>query len=438
MVPYVNSSGHQNHIIGDAPCIADFWSDRRIRAVENSQETVSKSDTGARTPVSGAWPRPGNTTQGVRGHRGRSHEPRCGICLCVFEDTLPALGKLPPGTLERIVLSHLGAARPEVLAGPHTGVDCAIVRCGPARVMAATSDPVSLIPGLGAEDSARLSCHLLASDLWTSGIPPGYALIDLNLPPRMSDDELERYWTAMSDEWAKLEVAVIGGHTGRYAGCDYSIIGAGTLIGFGDEGRTVGPPYVAPGDRVLVTKGCAIEATLVAARAFPERLARHLDPEGVARARGSIEQASVVADCRAALRVGVRDRGVSALHDATEGGVVGGLVELARASGHDLRVELARIPITAEARAACAMFEIDPYNTLSEGALIVAVRPTHADAVARALAEDGIVSAEIGEVMRGHGLLWLTEPSGKVRKLMDVPTDPYWAAYDRAVREEWR
>jgi len=99
------------------------------------------------------------------------------------------------------------------------------------------------------------------------------------------------------------------------------------------------------------------------------------------RARLMLAHVSVVADCRAALLVGVRDRGVAAMHDATEGGVLGGLVELARACRHDLRVTRSAIPVCDEARAACALFGIDPYWTLSEGTLIVLARQAHAAAV---------------------------------------------------------
>jgi hydrogenase maturation factor len=194
---------------------------------------------------------------------------------------------------------------------------------------------------------------------------------------------------------------------------------------------------VRPGDRLIVTRDCAVEATAIAARLAPKRLAERLDPEQMERARRMLEQVSVVADCRAALRVGVRDRGVSALHDATEGGVIGGLIELVRACGHDARVERAKIPISSEARAACAMFEVDPYVTLSEGTLIVAARPDRSAAVIAALAEDDVPAAEVGEVLRGNGTLWLTEPDGAVTRHVDPPPDPYWPAYERAVREHW-
>jgi hydrogenase maturation factor len=358
------------------------------------------------------------------------------------------LGKLPPGGFDRLIAPHLGAARPEVLVGPRAGTDCAIVRLSAGRVMAVTTDPLSVVPALGMAASARLASHLLASDLWTSGIPPAYATVDFNLPPGMTDGDLAEYWQAMGDEWGRLGVAVVAGHTGRYPGCDYPIIGAATLVGVGDEGRYLTPAMAAPADRIVVTKGCAIEATAIAAHLIPIRLTAALESGGMApleaeaalaRARASLADVSVVADCRAALRVGVRDRGVSALHDATEGGVLGGLLELAKASGQDLRIERERMPLSPEARAACeAWGGIDPWWTLSEGTLIAAVRPAHVAAVLAALAEAGIAAADVGEVMSGNGRLWLTEPGGGVRRLDGPEPDPYWAAYDRAVREGWR
>lgn len=350
---------------------------------------------------------------------------------------MSALGKIAAGQFERVIAPRLGAARDEVLVGPRAGQDSAIVRLGAGRVMAVTTDPLSVVPALGLEASARLSCHLIASDLWTTGIAPAWASITFNLPPHTSDADFEAYWGGMSDEWAKLGVAVVTGHTGRYEGCDYSIVGAGTLMGVGDESAYLTPAMAAPGDRVIVTKGCAVEATAIAAWLFPRRLGEKLGEAGLARARAMLAQVSVVADCRAAVRAGVREKGVTALHDATEGGVLGGLLELARACGHDLAVERARIPLAPEARAACEVFGTDPYWTLSEGALIVTARPERAAAVLAALADAGIAAAEVGEVVPGAGALRLAEPDGTATVLAEPRPDPYWPAYGRAVAEGW-
>jgi hydrogenase expression/formation protein HypE len=242
----------------------------------------------------------------------------------------------------------------------------------------------------------------------------------------------------MSEEWEALGVAVVAGHTGRYEGSNGTVIGAATVIGIGDEGRYVAPPMARPGDRVIVTKGFAIETTAVVAHLCPERLGQRLDHDGIERARAFVERVSVVADCRAALRTGVREQGVTALHDATEGGVLGGLVELARGAACDLRIERARIPLAPEARAACETFGVDPGWTLSEGTLLATVRPVQAGPVLQALTEDGIEAADAGEVVAGPGVVWLTEADGRVTKLAVPEADPYWPAYDRAVREGWR
>ncbi len=355
------------------------------------------------------------------------------------------IGKLGPAAFDRWIAPRLGAARPEVLLGPRPGTDAAIVRVGAGRVLASTVDPLSLIPALGPERSARLACHLVASDLWTTGIPPAYAAVSLHLPPHLEDATLDRYLGAMHAAWTELGVAVVTGHTGRYEGCDLTIIGAATLMGVGDEGRWVGAPFIEPGDRVIMTKHAAFEATAIAAHLFPARFAVALEAEMDAadaaqvleHAKGMLDRVSVVEDCRAALSTGVRDRGVSAMHDATEGGVLGGLVELARACRHDLRIERAKIAVPAQARAACAVFGIDPCWSLSEGTLIVCARPSRARAVLDAFAEAGIAAAELGEVVRGSGIVWLTEPDGRVNTLTDAEPDPYWAGYARAVREGW-
>jgi hydrogenase maturation factor len=348
------------------------------------------------------------------------------------------LGKVLPETFASHIAPYLGAERAEVLAGPGSGRDAAIIKTGAGRVMAVTTDPLSYVPAFGPERSAWLACHLLASDLWTTGIPPAYVSVDFNLPPEMSDETFAAYWRAMSDEWAKLGVAVVTGHTGRYEGCGLTIIGGATLIGLGDEGRYLTPAMAAPGDRVVITKGAAIETAAVAAALFPERLGARLDAEALARLRALATQVSVVADCRAALRVGVRERGVTAMHDATEGGVLGGLVELAQACGHDLRIDRARIPLAPEIRVACEVFGVDPWSTLAEGALLLTVKPAQAGAVIAALEEERIVAAEIGEVVRGHARVWLTDEVGSVTTHDAPPADPYWDAYARAVAEGWK
>jgi hydrogenase maturation factor len=57
--------------------------------------------------------------------------------------------------------------------------------------------------------------------------------------------------------------------------------------------------------------------------------------------------------------------------------------------------------------------------------------------VLAALAGEGIVAADVGEVLKGSGRVWIAEADGSVTTLDEPAPDPYWAAYARALREGW-
>lgn len=349
----------------------------------------------------------------------------------------PPIGKIDKAFFDQVIYPRLGAERPEVLVGPRYGVDNAIVKLTGGHVMAVTTDPLSVIPALGLEDSAWLSVHLLASDLVTSGLSPAYAVLDFNLPPQMPARDFEIYWQAMHREFAQLKIAVIGGHTGRYVGCDYTIVGGGTLIAVGPENQYVAPNMAQPGDVVIVTKGAAIATTGLLTRAFPETIQSHFGENFLKRAQAFFKKFSVVEDALTAVSVGVRDAGVTAMHDATEGGVLGALHELATACGHGLRIEKLQIPLAEEAAKICELFEIDPYISLSEGTLILTVRPTKVQQVLKALAQRKITASVVGEIAPAAQGLKLVDGK-QIHSLTPPGEDPYWQAFWKARERGWK
>ena len=146
------------------------------------------------------------------------------------------------------------------------------------------------------------------------------------------------------------------------------------------------------------------------------------------------EQMTVVPEARVAAAYGLRDRGVTAMHDATEGGVLGGLIEVADASEAGMRIDLEAIPVRPEVRAVCDHVGIDPYVSISEGTLIATVRPEHADGFIRALQADGIAAAEVGEMTdRSAGVLLVR--GGEEGPLEHPGVDPFWGAFGRWVVE---
>ena len=338
--------------------------------------------------------------------------------------------------MERIVYQRLGKKRPEILEGPNHGLDNAVVRLGSDQALIVTSDPLSVIPELGLRDSAWLSAHLLASDLSTCGFPPQFIMVNFSLPPHMTDEEFEEYWEAFDEACNDLGVAILGGHSGRYIGSDYTIIGGGVMMTVAPEDRYLSSSMAETGDSVIMTKGVAIATTGILARTFPKTIERVYGSAFLKNAQSHFHQFSTVKDALTAASVGLRDEGVTAMHDVTEGGLLGALYELTQASNTGIAIDLSRAMMTQEAKGVCDLFGLDPYLTLSEGTLIIAVKEEEAQRVVRALTSNGIAAKSIGKIVDVEHGRWI-EINGDRRPLRKPSTDPYWKAYWKARNEGW-
>jgi len=348
----------------------------------------------------------------------------------------PTLGKAGQRVLESVIYRSLGASSSRLVVGPAFGLDNSIVRLSRGRVLVATSDPLSYIPSLGPKASAWLSVHLLASDLTTSGFSPQFGLFDFNLPPTLSDANFAKYWRSFHQECKKLGLSIIGGHTGRYPGIDYTIVGGGVVMAIGPEDHYLTSSMARNGDDVMLTKGAAIETTAILTRVFPRKVRKALGSRLFDKAWNYLYKVSTVTDALTASSQGVRHRGVTAMHDATEGGVIAGLIELTTASRLGLMVDLEQIHVSEETERLCELFRIDPLVSLSEGSLIIASKPTKTEGIRSKLSSQGISSAIVGSLTsKFRGCMAAT--SEGTRSLSYPRVDSYWKAYAKAVKRGW-
>jgi len=337
--------------------------------------------------------------------------------------------------MEEAVYSHLGSRSPKVKVGPGRGLDNSVISVGNGRVMLVTTDPVSVVPQFGPELSGWLSVHLIASDLTSSGVDPEFAVFSYNFPQAMTQAERKEYVRAIGAECQRLGIAIAAGHTGSYPGGGYTVIGSGTMIGFAEAGRYVTPAMAKVGDRILMTKHAAIEAAASLAFSFPEYVERKVGAGAAGRARSLVNLCTTVGDARAARKAGLGAHGVTAMHDATEGGVLGALDEMAGASRKAFEVDADEVPVSSEAAAVCGAFRIDPLATMGEGALLVTCRPGAVDGVRRRLKDLGVGVSEIGTVREGAGLR-VARGGRSVR--FRPEQDRYWTAYEDATRHGLR
>ena len=340
---------------------------------------------------------------------------------------IPEIGKISPEIFNELIFPRLGAPNSNILVGPQHGVDVGIVEIG-GKAVSLTTDPVFIVPEYGWERSAWFAIHILASDSVTSGLKPSLISIDLNLPMDMTKKQLEIMWKTMHQECQRLGIAVITGHTGRYENCHYPMVGGATVIGIGEMDEYVTPRMAREGDKIIITKGPAIEASGIFIAMLPKVVEKEFGPDFARRAEKIFYKMSVVEDALTAVSVGVRDNGITALHDATECGIWGGLFETAQAANLGVRIDKNSIVMEDCVAEICRYFGIDPYISISEGTLIIACRAHKAAAVVDALSLKGIKSSIVGELTAPEKGMILIE-DGREKKLVHPIVDPFWTAF---------
>jgi hydrogenase expression/formation protein HypE len=347
------------------------------------------------------------------------------------------LGKIVHVLFEQFMGAKFGCENSDVLAGPQFGVDVSVVSLPGNMAMALTSDPLSLIPSLGLEESAWLSVHLMANDMATTGYGPQFGQFVLNLPDTFSSSDFSIYWNYIHTFCKNIGVAITGGHTGFIAGQNSTIAGGGTFVSVGKKSKMRLSKNAKPGQVLLLSKSCAISSAAILAMSFPETVKNKVGMEVQQAACGSFYETSSLPDALAAVGESNQYTEVTAMHDVTEGGVLGAVYELATASGCGVNIFEEKLPIGEIQKHVCDVFSLDPRYCIGAGAMLFACEANHAQIVIDRLIQKGINCTEIGVLTEaGKGINSIeNEVSSPIVYKQD---DPYWVAFFKALNAGWK
>lgn len=164
-----------------------------------------------------------------------------------------------------------------------------------------------------------------------------------------------------------------------------------TLSGYGTrDPKNSSRVKPKPGYDLLVTGWCAIEGTMLLA----EREAEKLSERFPVRMLDQIRNWEGFLDIRSEAAVaGLSD---CCIYPLLEGGIFGGLWEMAEQAGVGLDVDLRRIPLRQETIEICNYLDVNPYELLSGGSLLIAAKS--GESVKQSLKEKGIGSVLIGKL----------------------------------------
>jgi hydrogenase expression/formation protein HypE len=294
-------------------------------------------------------------------------------------------GKLSPEALQRLVLGKLGARRTDVLVHAAFGEDAAVVDFG-SECCVLSADPITA----AGERAGWLGVHIACNDVAAMGATPVGVLATILVPALADEAQIARLMDDMHSAAAQLGIEILGGHTEVTPGVTSSILSM-TAVGRAPRARIVRSSGAEPGNALVLTKWAGLEGTAILASDLEERLAPIVSAETLAAARQCIELVSVVPEGLLAAELGA-----TAMHDPTEGGVLGALWELAEASHRGFELEADAVPLRPETRAVCTALHVDPLRLISSGALLVAC--PDGEAMAEGLQTQSIAATVIGRV----------------------------------------
>jgi len=306
----------------------------------------------------------------------------------------------------------------ETLIPPRPGFDSGVHRIEGGQCLVVSTDPCIGVPQ---EWFGWLLVHYSASDVALFGAEPRYLVLTM-LGPRWT--RFERYRSAMRQACAaatELKATVVTGHTGSYDGLT-SLIGTCTAYGLVDSKDLITPDGSKQGDLILCSKPLGLEILINlslmrrkrASRLFGERRARQL--ARMIMMQSCVKEASLLAT------IG----GVHAMHDATEGGVVAALNEMADMSGLGFTLDFGKLPITDEARILVGSYDLTTSQLLamsSTGTVLAALSPSHVDSAIKALSRIGLNPSIIGSFTRNRRRF--LEIDGKMKDFPRSAEDPY-------------
>jgi hydrogenase maturation factor len=318
-------------------------------------------------------------------------------------------GKLSEAMLNRSVLKQLHSKNDRVTAPPGFGTDACAVRVEPGEVQVLSVNPVTLS---GVHAGRLAVCHAL-NGIVASGARPIGVLGSILLPTSSSETELRAILKEMDGACAEAGAQILGGHTEVTRAVREPLLTV-TAVGAAPEDRFLWTRNVRPGMDIVVTKWIGLEGTVILATEQEERLrARYAQPF-LDKAKAYISQLSAVPEAAVAAK-----SGVSAMHDASQGGIFGALWEMAEASGVGLEIDLKKIPVRQETIEICEFFDINPYKLMSQGAMLMAAED--GSALVRALEAEGIPATVIGRATDSNDRILVCD--GERRFLETVQTD---------------
>ncbi len=265
-------------------------------------------------------------------------------------------GKLTNHTLQKILFDKINIKNKEVLIGAGIGKDTALLNFE-EDLFSISTDPIT-----GSKNGiGRLCVNISCNDIATSMATPVAMMVTMLIPTYANIEDVEEIIDEILLTCEENNVDLIGGHTEVTSSVNKFIL-SGVCIG---RKENISHPIPKANDKIVMSKYAGLEGSAIISLDLKEEVEKFLTKEEISKTSKLIKDTSVIKEGLIA-----KNLNVSLLHDATEGGILGGVWEMAENSGLGAIIDINKILIMDETKKIAKHFNINPYKLISSGVML--------------------------------------------------------------------
>ncbi len=287
-------------------------------------------------------------------------------------------GKASYNVLKRSVIRP-AAESASALSAAGAGADGSVFSVEKDGVFVMSSNPV-MITG---EDDCYWGVWRCVADIYSCGGTPAGIQSTVILPTDMEEETLRNWMKRFAQVCSRAGVPLLGGHTAVSEAVSRMVV---TLSAIGSAKEP--PVHPEAGWDIVLTGWIGLGGTVLLAKEKEQELAKHYTLDFISQAKNLMPEGPWGEETRIGRRLG------AAMHNLSEGGVLGGLWELMERGSLGMEVHLKKIPIRQETVELSEYFGLNPYQMFSPGSYLMAV--PEGEKLVEELERAGISGAVIG------------------------------------------
>ncbi|MFW9826578.1 MAG: AIR synthase related protein [Candidatus Thorarchaeota archaeon] len=327
------------------------------------------------------------------------------------------LGKLKHDYLMKL-LSKIKIDDSRVVMGSNIGEDAAVIDIPGKNYLVAKTDPITFVT----DEIGYYAVIVNINDLVCTGAIPKWFQSTILLPENKTTSEMvEDIFLKINKTCESMGITVVGGHIEVTSKLNRPIV-VGSLIGEVKKNKLVLSSGAEPNDALILTKGIFIEGTSIIGREKEKKLLDHgMDSKFIEKCKNYLHNPGISVFKEALLAN--NNFKIKSMHDPTEGGIYTAIAEMAIASNTGIIINKKNISILPESTILSKIFNLNPYNTITSGSLLIAIKQEDSSDLIDLLRKNAIQAEKIGEFLSREKGLMVKEENGKVIPLNYSETD---------------